>query len=114
MNTIEDGCGGIIYKIFDIENSDLSRFEVAMCIFAPGERAILHFHKVMEEVYFIIEGDAEIEIDGKFYRLRAEDAISIPRKTKHRITNVSTKNPLRFLSINSPQWREDDMIVVTD
>ena len=48
MNIIEDGCGGVIYKIFDIYNSGLSRFEVAMCVFAPGEQAMLHYHDGME------------------------------------------------------------------
>jgi len=109
-NIIEDGCGGIIYKILDIENSGLKNAEIAMCVFSPGEIADLHHHDIMEEIYFFIEGKGEIEIDGNWHKVEAEDAVAIPVRTKHRVRNTSMEKPLRFLSINSPFWREDDMI----
>lgn len=111
-NTVDDGCGGVIYKVLDIENSRLKKIEVSMCVFAPSERARSHYHKKMEEIYFIIEGDAEIEIQPNHYRLKAEDAISIPVGTVHRITNLDKDKPLRFLSINSPHWQDEDMIEI--
>lgn len=109
-NTIEDGCGGIIYKILDVDNSELKNVEIAMCVFSPGEIADLHYHEVMEEIYFFIEGEGEIELDGIWHKVKAEDAVAIPVKKKHRIRNSSIEKPLRFLSVNSPFWREDDMI----
>ena len=110
---MENGCGGIIYKVLDIENSGLKGAEIAMCVFSPGEVADLHYHKVMEEIYFFIEGEGEIELDGIWHRVKAEDAVAIPVNTKHRIRNSSIEKPLRFLSINSPFWREDDMIRIS-
>jgi mannose-6-phosphate isomerase-like protein (cupin superfamily) len=112
IDTIEDGCGGTIYKILNIENSDLSRIEIVMCLFPPGEVAHLHYHKVMEEIYFIIEGDGEIELDGKWHTVQPEDSVAIPPNMKHRMRNVSTDKTLRFLSVNSPEWRQNDMIIV--
>lgn len=109
-NIIEDGCGGIIYKVLDIDNSGLKNVEIAMCVFSPGEIADLHYHEVMEEIYFFIEGEGEIELDGIWHKVKTEDAVAIPIKTKHRIRNSSIEKPLRFLSVNSPFWREDDMI----
>ncbi len=61
---IEDGCGGVIYNILDISNSGLSSLEIAMCIFNPGELAELNYHTVMQEIYFIIEGEGEVEMNG--------------------------------------------------
>ncbi len=107
---IEDGCGGIIYKILDTENSELRNVEISMCIFSPGEIADLHYHEVMEEIYFILEGEGEIEINDTWHKIKAEDSIAIPLKTKHRIRNTSKNNHLKFLSINSPHWRKEDMI----
>ena len=110
QNIIEDGCGGSIYKILDVDNSRLKSVEIAMCVFSPGEIADLHYHEVMEEIYFFIEGEGEIELDGIWHKVKVEDAVAIPVRTKHRIRNSSTESRLRFLSINSPSWTEDDMI----
>ena len=112
LNQIEDGCGGEIYKIFDMENSGLKNAEIAMCIFSPGEVANLHYHKNLEEIYFIFEGEGLIELDDKWYPVKAEDCIAIPRGLRHRIKNGSDNRILKFLSINSPEWNLSDMLQV--
>ena len=112
LNQIEDGCGGVVYKILDKSNSGLKNVEIAMCVFSPGEIADLHYHDTMEEIYFIIDGYGEIEIDSNWHEVKAEDCVAIPVKTNHRIHNTSKKTPLKFLSINSPYWRDSDMIIV--
>ncbi len=111
---IEDGCRGVIYKILDVKNSGLKNVEVLMCIFSPGEVADIHYHSVMKEIYFIIEDDAEIEIDGTWHKIKAEDSIAIPINTKHRMRNTSENKALKFLSINSPHWRKDNMIRISN
>lgn len=114
LNKIEDGCGGVIYKILDTENSGLKNVEIAMCIFSPGEVANLHYHNKMEELYFIVEGEGEIEINGQCHKIKAEDCIAIPVGTIHRMKNISKSNTLKFLSINSPAWQMSDMIIVNE
>ena len=112
LNTIEDGCGGVIYKMLSTDSSGLQSVEVAMCIFAPCEVSMLHYHNQMEEIYYIIEGEGEIEVNNITHKVVAEDSISIPLQAKHRIKNISETNTLRFLSINAPSWIESDMIFV--
>lgn len=112
LKTIEDGCGGVIYKIIDTDNSELKKVEIVMCIFNPGEIAKLHYHQKMEEIYFIIEGEGEIELDGKWFPVKAEDSIAIPTGVRHRMKNASKNKILKFLAVNSPVWQMSDMIVV--
>ena len=114
LNRIEDGCGGEIYKILDIDNSGLSAVEIAMCVFAPGEVAKLHYHKFMEEIYFVVEGEGEIELNGTWHKIASEDAVAIPVNAKHRMRNTSKTKVLRFLSINSPHWQAQDMIILPE
>jgi mannose-6-phosphate isomerase-like protein (cupin superfamily) len=114
LNQIEDGCGGEIYKIFDVEDSGLKNLEMAMCIFNPGEIARIHYHKKIEEVYFILEGEGSIELDGTWYPVKADHTIAIPIGVKHRMKNVSNNNILKFLSINSPEWQLSDMLSASD
>ncbi|MCL4538149.1 MAG: cupin domain-containing protein, partial [Bacteroidetes bacterium] len=101
---------GVVYKIADVETSGLSNVEVAMCVFSPGEVADLHYHEQMEEIYFVIEGEGEIELNGRWFPVNAEDTVVVPLMTRHRILNKSQEKVLRFLSINSPFWRQEDMI----
>jgi mannose-6-phosphate isomerase-like protein (cupin superfamily) len=110
IRILEDGCGGSIYKVVDQDNSNLKNLEMAMCIFTPGEMARLHHHAIMEEIYFIIEGTGRIEIESKWYPINPEDAIAIPVGVMHRIHNTSMSENLRFISVNSPEWQESDMI----
>ncbi len=114
LNKIEDGCGGVIYKILDSENSELKNVEIAICIFGPGEIAMLHYHEKMEEIYFILEGEGEIEINGEWHPVRAEDSVAVPIGVKHRMKNRSMNQPLKFLSVNSPAWQASDMITVAN
>lgn len=114
LNQIEDGCGGEIFKIFDMDNSGLKNVEIAMCIFNPGETARIHYHEKIEEIYFIIEGEGSIELDGVWYPVKAEDSIAIPIGVKHRMKNVSNDNTLKFLSVNSPEWLPSDMLQVDE
>ncbi|MBI5676847.1 MAG: cupin domain-containing protein [Nitrospirae bacterium] len=112
INKIEDGCGGVIYKILDIDNAGLKNIEIAMCIFEPGEIAALHYHNNMEEIYFILEGFGEIEANGKRHVIKAEDSLAIPAGVRHRVINTSNEQHLKFLSVNSPSWMPEDMIIV--
>ena len=83
LNILEDGCGGSIFKIVDMENTDLKNVEISMCVFSPGEIAQLHYHEVMEEIYFFIEGEGEVELNGTWHKVIAEDAVPISLKTRH-------------------------------
>jgi|GEM_PF-1689110 mannose-6-phosphate isomerase-like protein (cupin superfamily) len=109
---VEDGCGGTIYKIVDVDNSNLRNVEIAMCIFAPGEIGQLHYHKNMEEIYFVLEGEGEIVLNGISHTVKTEDAVAIPAGTKHQIRNTSQEKSLRFVAVNSPSWSAADMIPV--
>lgn len=43
-----------------------------------------HYHKHMTEIYYVLEGEGEIELDGDRFSLRPGAAILIPPGTRHR------------------------------
>lgn len=47
-----------------------------------------HFHEDMEEVFIIVSGKAEIEIDGEKEILEREDAVIVPIGKIHSMRNV--------------------------
>lgn len=51
-----------------------------------------HYHQDMQEVFVILNGEVEIEIDDESARLKAGDAVLIPEQAVHRMSNVSSED----------------------
>lgn len=66
-----------------------------------------HYHRQCEEIYFLLEGAGEMEIDGERARVASGDAILIPPGAWHQITADSAE-PLRFLCCCAPAYRHED------
>jgi mannose-6-phosphate isomerase-like protein (cupin superfamily) len=60
-----------------------------------------HAHKVQEQIYHVLEGEALMEIAGERRVVRRHDVIFIPPGTSHAIHNTGLTN-LVFLVITSP------------
>jgi quercetin dioxygenase-like cupin family protein len=67
----------------------------------PGEGHAFHRHPEMEEIIYVMEGEAEQWVEREKRRLRAGEAAHIPMGLVHGTYNV-TPAPLRFLAILSP------------
>ncbi len=71
----------------------------------PGQATERHYHARTEEIYFLLEGAGEMELDGEHRRVEPGDAILIPPGAWHQITAVGT---LRFLCCCSPPYAHED------
>ena len=60
----------------------------------PGGRLAPHRHP-QAEVYFILEGELEVTIDGQLHVVRPHTSIFIPGNAEHGTLNVADK-PARF------------------
>ena len=72
-------------------------------VIPPGKKAFpYHAHRGNEEMFFILEGEGSVRIDGATHRLRAGDFVSLPpgRDSAHQIINDS-KAPLRYLAVST-------------
>lgn len=70
-----------------------------------GQATERHYHRASEEIYFVLEGEGELEIDGERRTVTPGDAVLIPRGARHEITALG---PLRFLCCCSPPYSHDD------
>jgi mannose-6-phosphate isomerase-like protein (cupin superfamily) len=67
-----------------------------------------HFHEVTGEVYYIIEGDGTIELDGRPTDVRPGSAVFIPAGVAHRGWGGFTA-----VIVSSPPFDPDDEIVTS-
>lgn len=79
---------------------------LAEATLAPGQATERHYHGVTEEIYFVLEGSGEMEVDGQRATVRAGDAVVIPTGAWHEIR--ATDGQLRFLCCCAPGYRHAD------
>ena len=73
----------------------------------PGQATERHYHRASEELYVLLEGSGEMEIDGERATVRPGQAILIPPGARHRI-RASGAGPLRFLCCCAPPYSHED------
>ena len=81
--------GSTIRPILDRTNAPVQNQSLAEARVLAGGRTERHYHKVAEELYFILEGAGEIELDGERRMVGPGDAILIPTGAWHTITATS-------------------------
>jgi len=92
-------------KVSTVEKSQLTRFlgvdfsvllarECSECVeillerYPKGLAFPIHQHKECEQTYFVLEGEAEVTLDGKAHRLGKGGVVYIPRLTDHAVRNA--------------------------
>ncbi|HVA31431.1 MAG TPA: cupin domain-containing protein [Gaiellaceae bacterium] len=73
----------------------------------PGEATERHYHRASEEIYFVLKGQGEMELDGETRFLRPGDAVLIPPGAWHTLENNGTSE-LRILCSCAPPYSHDD------
>jgi mannose-6-phosphate isomerase-like protein (cupin superfamily) len=97
--------GSTIRSILDRTNAPVQNQSLAEARVPAGGRTERHYHKVAEELYFILEGAGEMELGGERRMVRPGDAILVPPGAWHMIM---AKEPLRFLCCCAPPYSHED------
>jgi mannose-6-phosphate isomerase-like protein (cupin superfamily) len=78
---------------------------LAEAALAPGQTTQRHYHAATEEIYFVLDGRGEMEVDGGRRELGPGDAVLIPPGSWHEIRALEA---LRFLCCCSPPYADED------
>ena len=62
-----------------------------------------HYHKKLTELYYVLEGQGTIELDGKVFDVRAGTSILIKPGCRHRMIGQ-----LKILNVPIPAFDPDD------
>ncbi len=97
--------GSTIREILHPSNTPVRHQSLAEASLPQGVSTQRHRHLLTEEIYFLLEGTALMEIDGMEREVGPGDAILIPPGARHQITALS---PLRFLCCCAPPYTHED------
>jgi mannose-6-phosphate isomerase-like protein (cupin superfamily) len=73
----------------------------------PDQATERHYHRLSEEIYFVLKGAGDMEVDGEHKRIAVGDAVLIPAGAWHTLHNNGTSE-LRILCACSPPYSHDD------
>jgi len=97
--------GSTIRSLLDLSNAPVVRQSLAEATLPAGGRTERHYHKLSEELYYLLSGSGSMEIDGETREVGAGDAILIPPGAWHQIR---ANEPLQFLCCCAPPYAHED------
>ena len=74
-----------------------------MHVVSIEEDSRTHYHKKMTEIYFVLEGEGHIELDGESFPIKPQSAIFIKPGCRHRAVGK-----LKILNVPIPAFDPDD------
>ena len=86
-----------------VRDEQLSVIEEEM---PAGTSEVLHYHGRAQQFFFVLSGEAVMDVDGREVRLTAREGMHISPGIRHQIRNVS-KQPVQFLVISQPPSHGD-------
>jgi len=86
-----------------LAGKDLSVIEERM---PPGTAEQRHRHARARQFFYLLEGEAVLELEAARYQLRRGEGLHVPPGTAHQMHNVSMAD-VRFLVVSSPKSHGD-------
>jgi mannose-6-phosphate isomerase-like protein (cupin superfamily) len=99
--------GSTIRVLLDAEIAAARNQSLAEATLDPGQATERHYHRETEEIYVILAGSGEMEVDGERERVGAGDAVLIAPRAWHQI-RADGGEELRFLCCCAPPYRHED------
>jgi mannose-6-phosphate isomerase-like protein (cupin superfamily) len=93
--------GSTIRELMHAANQSL-----AEATLSPGRQTQRHYHAESEELYYLLSGEGEMEVEGERSAVGPGDAILIPPGAWHQITAGDSE--LRFLCCCAPGYSDAD------
>ena len=105
---IETPHGSKIYPVMDRSNSRVTSCSIAEELLPPGCAVRPHYHREIEEIYYIQTGHGLMTVADEQRSVGPGDAVHIPRGQRHSLENTGGEE-IRLLLVCGPAFfREDE------
>jgi mannose-6-phosphate isomerase-like protein (cupin superfamily) len=102
---------GNFFELINPRNSNIKNYDISVLEVDPGNSGRYHFHKLGEEVFYILDGKGKVTIADQDYSIQKGDCISVDRGQPHCLKNDSDQM-LVVLLINSPPLSDEDHFLI--
>ena len=101
--------GSEIRPLIDRTTSEISRCSLAEELLPPGCAVTPHYHRELEEIYYITSGRGLMTVGDESREVAAGDAVYVPRGLKHSLANTGSE-PIRLLLVCGPAFFYEDAV----
>jgi mannose-6-phosphate isomerase-like protein (cupin superfamily) len=98
--------GSTIRELLGLPTAPVRNQSLAEATLEPGQATERHYHAEAEEIYYLVEGTGDLELDGERRQVGVGDAVLIPPGAWHQIR--AGEQRLRFLCCCAPAYRHED------
>ncbi len=99
--------GSTIRELQGLVTSSARNQSLAEATLPPEGATQRHYHRATEEIYYVVEGTGELEVNGARSQVSPGDAVLIPPGAWHQI-RAASQGTLRFLCCCSPPYTHED------
>ena len=107
---VPDICGTAI-ELINPDSAGSTKVSFAKLIVRPHEKSRRHYHKLMEEIYYIVSGTGRVIIDDQTFEVGPGHAILLPIASHHQIINLGDVD-LVFVCADAPVFDPTDVFEV--
>jgi len=93
------------YRLIDADTVGAQQVEMLIGEIEKGRGALPHAHPGIEQVCYLLEGRAQVEVAGEAFELLPGEACFFPPDTPHRFTVTSER--ARVMVIYAPPYAEN-------
>ncbi len=97
--------GSTIRSLLDLSNAPVEKQSLAEATLPAGGKTERHYHKVSEELYYLLSGTGVMEIDSEERQVGPGDAVLIQAGAWHQIR---AETDLQFLCCCAPPYAHED------
>jgi mannose-6-phosphate isomerase-like protein (cupin superfamily) len=88
-------------------SDELGSVKMRANVWTLAEGSMLkHLHREQEELYLVLEGSAQVVVNGTIHKLDERDALCVPAGAEHQVFN-SGWGPLTFFVAAAPAVADD-------
>ena len=98
------------YRLIGPETVGAKQVEVLIGEVERGKGALPHAHPGIEQVCYLLEGEAHVEVGGEKFEMRPGDTCFFPADAKHLF--IATTPRAKVMVIYAPPYGEDPAKVV--
>lgn len=96
------------YEIILVKKVSDDQNQTSFVIWVKGE-VKMHKHNYHTENLYVLQGKGDFTLGGSTFQIKKGDYLTIPKQTPHAV-KVTSKRPLKVVSIQSPQFLGVDRI----
>ena len=101
--------GSEIRPLIDRTTSAITQCSLAEEMLPPGCAVTPHYHRDIEEIYYLVSGGGLMTVGDEIQEVNAGDAVYVPRGHRHTLQNTGTE-PIKLILVCGPAFFYEDQV----